>query len=217
MPHYHSLDTFKLNINKLKERFKQPLPGLERFIEMAPENRQRQPVERARKGGCREGSVLLLLYPINGITHTVLTVRSASLRTHAGQISLPGGRIDCGETATEAALREAWEELHIKREELEVIGPLSGLYIPPSNFCLQPIVAYANHRPHFQPQEAEVADLLEIPIDFFAGPSNRRVEYWKFGQEKRRIPFFLYQQHKIWGATGMIMSEMVALWEERGG
>ncbi len=216
MQNHQTLDAFQLNIKNLQERFKQPLPGLERFIEMAPENRERQPVEQARKKGCREGSVLLLLYPINGIAHTVLTVRSASLRTHAGQISLPGGRIDSGESATEAALREAWEELDIQREELEVIGPLSELYIPPSHFCLQPIVAYSNHRPNFQAQEAEVAALLEIPIRFFAGPSNRRVEYWEFGSEKRRIPFFLYKQHKIWGATGMIMSEMIAIWEEKG-
>ena len=215
MPHHHSLDTFQLNINKLQQRFQQPLPGLDRLIDMAPENRRRQPVERARKRGCREGSVLLLLYPLQGITHTVLTVRSASLRTHAGQISLPGGRIEAGESAQQAALREAWEELDIKAEELEVIGPLSELYIPPSNFCLQPIVAYSNHRPDFQAQEAEVAQLLEIPLDFFVGPTNRRVEYWPFGDEKRRIPFFLYEQHKIWGATCMIMAEMAALWEER--
>ena len=213
----NSVNEFQLHINQLRRRLGEPLPGLDKFIDMAPENRKRKPVHQARARGCREGSVLLLLYPIDGVAHTVLTVRSASLRTHAGQISLPGGRIDPGEDAVQAALREAWEELEIVPEELEVIGSLSELYIPPSNFCLQPIVAVTDCRPNFQAQETEVAELLEIPISYFVGPANRRVEIWKIEGKPRRIPFFLYGPHKIWGATGMIMSQMAALWEEMGG
>ena len=212
----NSMKRFELQIKQLRQRLTKPLPGLEKFIDMAPENRQRPSIAEARARGCREGSVLLLLYPIDGVAHTVLTVRSAALRTHAGQISLPGGRIDPGEEAIEAALREAWEELGVVREELEVIGALSEIYIPPSNFCIQPIVAVTPRRPTFEPQEAEVAELLEIPISYFVGPTNRHAEIWHLLGQPRRIPFFLYRQHKIWGATGMVMTEMAALWEEIG-
>ncbi|MGB0383691.1 MAG: NUDIX hydrolase [Ardenticatenaceae bacterium] len=207
---------FQTRINQLGERLTKPLPGMEKFLEMAPENRRRKTVAEARARGCREGSVLLLLYPIEGVTHTVLTVRSASLRTHAGQISLPGGRIDPGEEAVEAALREAWEELDIMADQLEVLGSLSELYIPPSNYCLVPIVAATSRRPDFRPNEREVAQLLELPIDYFIGPTNRRVETWTIQGQPLRIPFFQYRSHKIWGATAMILTEMAALWEEIG-
>lgn len=213
MPPPVTRESFDAQIAHLRRRFREPLPGLEQMIDMAPEHRRRRPIEQARAEGCREGSVLLLVYPIDEVAHTVLTVRSPKLRSHAGQISLPGGRIEENETALDAALRETWEELGIMSDDFEILGRLSQMYIPPSNYCLAPFVAATNQRPAFEPDPGEVADLLEIRLDYFVGPTNRRVEMWTILGQKRRIPFFLFEKHKIWGATGMILSEMAAMWE----
>jgi 8-oxo-dGTP pyrophosphatase MutT (NUDIX family) len=208
-----SVEDFHTRILKLAQRFNEPLPGLDTFIDMAPDLRRRIKVDDARASGCREGAVLLLLYPIDGITHTVLTVRSLSLRNHAGQISLPGGRLDAGETVIEAALREAWEELAIISSKVELLGSLSPMYILPSNYCLTTIVAATYRRPDFRPHKGEVAELLEITMDHFVGATNRRLETWTIRGEARQIPFFQFGMHKIWGATGMILTEMAHLWE----
>lgn len=209
----NSVEDFHTRILKLRHRFSEPLPGLDTFIDMAPDLRRRINIDHALAAGCRKGAALLLLYPIDGITHTVLTVRSLSLRSHAGQISLPGGRLDPGETVIEAALREAWEELAIISAEVELLGSLSPMYIPPSNSCLTTIVGATSRRPDFRPHKGEVAELIEIPMDHFVGATNRRLETWNLRGERRQIPFFLFGSHKIWGATGMILSEMGHLWE----
>lgn len=209
-----SVEDFHSHIIKLRQRFKEPLPGLDRFIDMAPDLRRRINIDDALAAACRKGAALLLLYPIDGITHTVLTVRSLSLRSHPGQISLPGGRLDPGETVYEAALREAWEELAIISAEVELLAALSPMYIPPSNSCLTAIVGVTSRRPDFRPHKGEVAELLEIPMAHFVGATNRRLETWNLRGEKRQIPFFQFDSHKIWGATGMILAEMAHLWEE---
>lgn len=208
-----SLKDFYARIFKLRQRFSEPLPGLEQFIDMAPGLRRRINIDDALAAGCRKGAALLLLYPIDGIAYTALTVRSASLRSHAGQISLPGGRLDPGETVYEAALREAWEELAIISADVELLGALSPMYIPPSNSCLTAIVGVTSRRPDFRPYKGEVAELLEIPMDHFVGATNRRLETWTIAGEARQIPFFQFGSHKIWGATGMILAEMAYLWE----
>jgi 8-oxo-dGTP pyrophosphatase MutT (NUDIX family) len=209
-----SLSNFDLTIERLRARLTQPLPGRALFMQMAPENRKHKPVAEARAQGCREGGVLVLLYQVAGEAHTVLTVRSASLRNHAGQVSFPGGRLDPGEDARQAAMREAWEELGIVAEKLDLLGELSQLYIPPSNFCLVPIVAATHERPDFRPHDAEVAELLEVPIRLFTDPAYQHVESRLIEGEPRRIPYYLAGDHKVWGATAMILTELAAVWLE---
>jgi 8-oxo-dGTP pyrophosphatase MutT (NUDIX family) len=208
---------FETSIQRLRERLNGGLPGREAYMRMAPQNRGHRPVEEARQLGCREGGVLMLLYPHEGETYTVLTVRSDNLRTHAGQVSLPGGRLDPGEDAAQAAVREAWEELGIVPEALDILGYLSPLYIPPSNFCLTPVVAATHRRPVFQPHDAEVAQLIEAPVQRFLDPQYRFVEVWQIEGEARRVPYFMLGSHKVWGATAMILSEFGLLWEQIDG
>ena len=205
---------FEEQIERLRARLARPLPGVPVCMTMAPENRRHMPVAQARAEGCREGGVLALLYPLEGETHVVLTRRNERLRTHAGQISFPGGRLDPGEDARTAALREAWEELGIIADALDILGALSQLYIPPSNYCLTPIVAATHFRPDFDPHDAEVAELIEVPMRAFCDPALREVETRTIEGEPRRIPFYRIGPHKVWGATAMILSELAAAWEE---
>jgi 8-oxo-dGTP pyrophosphatase MutT (NUDIX family) len=208
---------FEQAVEFLRERLQQPLPGRDAYMLMAPQNPGHRMVAVARAEGCREGGVLALLYPVEGQAHIVLTVRSETLRNHAGQISLPGGRMDPGEDAVQTALREAWEELGIVAEELDVLGALSEMYIPPSNFCLTPVVAATHRRPDFTPHDAEVAALIEVPLDLLADPATIQEETRFIAGEERRVPYFLIDSHKVWGATAMILAELVVLWREMRG
>jgi 8-oxo-dGTP pyrophosphatase MutT (NUDIX family) len=200
-------------VARLRAAFEWPLPGLAAAMEMAPQHRGHMGVEAARLKGCREGAVMILLYAVEGMIHTVLTVRSNTLRTHSGQISLPGGRIDPGEHETETARRETEEELGIPARSIELLGMLTQVYIPPSNFCLTPVVGVLREPPEFHPNPDEVAMIIEVPIDMLVGTTNRHVEERIIEGIARRIPYFLVREHKVWGATAIVLAEFAALWQ----
>ncbi|MEX2121667.1 MAG: CoA pyrophosphatase [Pirellulales bacterium] len=165
----------------------------------------------------RAAAVLVLLYPAQHGWHLPLTVRPATMATHAGQISLPGGMIEPGETPDQAALRELAEELGVTAGEVDVLGQLSPLYLFASDFMVNPWVAAAARRPAWVINPTEVAELLEVPLVHLFDPANA-------GRHARRhrgidftAPHFLWGRHRIWGATSMILSELRELGKEEGG
>ncbi len=172
---------------------------------------------RGMKGDGRRGAVVLLLYPHNGQAMIVYTLRPKSLRTHSGQISFPGGKIDAGETAREAALREIWEELGITADEITLLGRLSKLYIPPSDFYVEPFVGWCVKRPDFQPNPAEVAALIEVPLSQLLDPNTRKTEkriFSTYDNVERDVPYFGINGYKIWGATALMTGEFVERWRQ---
>jgi 8-oxo-dGTP pyrophosphatase MutT (NUDIX family) len=182
-----------------------PRPGMERILDPSL--------------NCRRAGVLVLLYPMGGADpagveqlHLVLTRRTDALDNHRGQISFPGGSLDGDETVQEAALREAWEELAVDPARLAVLGALSPLYIPPSGFCIYPTVAYAAERPAFIPSAAEVAEVLEPSLAHLLDPTTRAEEIWDVRGAAVRVPFYRVGHHKVWGATAMVLCELLALW-----
>ncbi len=116
-----------------------------------------------------------------------------------------------GETAVAAALREAWEELRIPPAALEVIGELSPLYIPHSGFCVHPVVACAPERPAFLPYADEVAEVIEVSLAHLLNPLTRNEEVWWIRGQPVRVPFYAIGSHKVWGATAMVLAELLAL------
>jgi 8-oxo-dGTP pyrophosphatase MutT (NUDIX family) len=160
----------------------------------------------------RQAGVLLLLYPIHNVLHLVLTVRTTVLNHHRGQISLPGGGWE-GEDSSyqETALREAREEIGVVTAGLELLGPLTPLYIPPSNNVIHPFVAYTPQRPTFDPDPTEVAELLEVPLPLLLDPATRREEDWIWRGAPLHVPFYAVGQHKVWGATAIVLAEFLAL------
>ncbi len=193
-----------------------PLPGEAAFAPLSVPGRSARSVAEARAGGAREGAVLALLYPVGGAPHVALTLRRADLRDHAGQVSLPGGRIEAHETPQAAALREASEEVGL-RGPVDVLGPLSPLWIPPTNFLVFPIVAAAAVRPPLAPSADEVAALLEVPLAALTAPA-ARVTARRPGIDGRNrdVPAFAALGHTIWGATAMILAELVAVAGDAG-
>jgi 8-oxo-dGTP pyrophosphatase MutT (NUDIX family) len=156
----------------------------------------------------------LLLYPIDGVLHLVLTVRTSNLDHHSGQISLPGGGWEDGDVSyQETALRETREETGVSTTGLELLGSLTPLYIPPSNHIVHPFVAYADLRPVFNPDPREVAELLDVPLHLLLDPATRREEDWIRRGAVLHVPFYAFGEHKVWGATAIILAEFVAMLE----
>lgn len=154
---------------------------------------------------------LLLLYPIGHRVHLVLTRRAGTLGKHAGQVSLPGGAVDDGETIEVAALREAEEEIGLDTAGIRVLGTLSPLYIPVSNFALHPVVAVLDRRPTLEPAAAEVAHILEVSLETLGAPGSLRHGWRWRGAEAIRVPFFDLGGERVWGATAMVLGELLSL------
>jgi 8-oxo-dGTP pyrophosphatase MutT (NUDIX family) len=163
----------------------------------------------------RMGSVLILFYQNEGQTNLVLTRRRDDLRIHAGQISFPGGGREGEESLVETALRETEEEIGVAASAVEIIGELTPAYIPPSNFFIYPFVGWYrpgsrdNGRPPFQKNPDEVDEILEFPVHRLLKQSARREEPRQIGGATISIPYFAVGEHKIWGATASILSEVV--------
>ena len=207
MPSYISPTV--LTIELVRAAMHGPLPGPSVQITMAPQPRSLRPLPGVQP---RQAGVLLALYPVAGVLHLVLTVRTSSLHHHSGQISLPGGgREEEDGSFQETALREAHEEIGLITNGIEVLGPLTPLYIPPSNNTIHPFVAYAPGRPDFHPDPTEVAELLEVPLHVFLDPATRREEDWIWRGERLHVPFYAVGEHKVWGATAIVLAEFVAL------
>jgi len=184
--------------------------GTSAHLKMAPIPRlsQRPP---DRSGDARLGGVLLLLYCLENELHLVLTRRREDLPSHAGQISFPGGRREQSETLVETALRETCEEVGICPEKLTVLGRLTPLYIYPSDYEVHPYVAwYVNgERPTFSPSPDEVAQIIEVPVRLLLDPDLRTEEMWTIRGYELLVPFFAIEEHKVWGATAMMLSEFL--------
>ena len=141
----------------------------------------------------------------------MLTVRDHQLLQHPGQVSLPGGALDEGETIVAAALREAKEEIGLAPDRVEVVGELSPLHIPVSRFVLHPVVAVGDVVPPLTAQPGEVARILEVPLARLQDPTVLRVERREFKGRFYDVPFFAVDGEKVWGATAMILAEFLEL------
>ncbi len=206
-------ETADPSLEDIRRALSYPLPGMRAQLEMAPQPRVGKDVDLDIPTSCRQSSVLILLYPRAGRLYFVLTRRTEVVRSHKGQISLPGGAREDNDSPAQTALRETCEELGVPQNGTEVLGCLSTLYIPRSNYCIYPFVAYRPEPPVFYADPVEVAEVLEVPLALLLDPSIRRMEYWSAPDfdSPRRVPFFSIHGQVVWGATAMILSELVSV------
>ena len=130
----------------------------------------------------------------------LLTVRREHLRTHAGQIAFPGGRLEPGEAASAAALREAHEEILLDPSAVELIGAIEP-YRTVTGYVVTPVVGVIPPKLPLEPHEHEVAELFEAPLDFLLDPANQRVESALLQGRERRYYEIVWNGRRIWGAT----------------
>jgi 8-oxo-dGTP pyrophosphatase MutT (NUDIX family) len=159
----------------------------------------------------RQAAVIALLYRREGEWLLPLIVRPPQLLHHAGQVSLPGGLIERGEDARHAALRELHEELGIVPARVYLLGELSPLYVFSSNHRVAPVVGYLAGEPRFQVNALEVARVLEVPIDFLMQKDSLTVMERPEGGSRAKAPAYLWDGEAIWGATCMIVAELMAV------
>lgn len=201
-------------LDDLEARLKAPLPGADAQLAMSPRQPGTRPLARKAPSSARQAAALILLVPGARATdyNIILTVRRHDLVHHPGQISLPGGGIDVGETAEAAALREADEEIGVDPATIRVLGSLTPLYVIVSGFVVTPFVGVVAERPRFRAQEREVAEILEVPLTELSDPARR---LW--GTRTREgylidFPYFSIGAppgHQVWGATAMMLAEFV--------
>jgi 8-oxo-dGTP pyrophosphatase MutT (NUDIX family) len=177
--------------------------------QMTPAGRSRRR-PAALSGEGRIGAVLLLLYGFNGELFLVLTKRRDDLSSHAGQVSFPGGRQEPDEPLTETALRETEEEIGVPAAGVDLLGRLSPLYIPPSDFTVYPFVGWRTTRPLFAAQPAEVAEIIEVPLRHLLDPATRQVGEMRFFGQTHQVPYYRVGAYQVWGATAMMLSEFLA-------
>lgn len=201
-------------VDRLRRMGTGPLPGYAEMMRKAGYDRPGAIDALAADPNTRTAAVLVLLYPVDDVPHTLLMLRPTYDGVHSAQVSFPGGRrepvdLDLAHTAR----REFTEETGMATDAVELIGPLSPVYIPPSRSLVTPYLAYAPQAGPFSPDPKEVAELIPVPIAELMRPdvlTTRRVFVQTLGQHWK-VPAFLLQGHSVWGATALMLSELRAL------
>lgn len=203
---------FEFFITDLKNRLNNELPGDLAHQKMMSYNRPLAS-EVKRNKAYRESAVLILFYPINEIPHVVFILRQSYDGVHSAQVGFPGGKKEeTDRDLVQTALREANEELKIIDKEVFIIGELSELYVPPSNFLISPFIGYTNTRPTFVKDEYEVAEIIEVPIHDILGNEYLTTTTISLPNgAKLKVPCFQFNNRIVWGATAMIVQELIDL------
>lgn len=200
-------------LSQLQIDLSNPLPGRAAQYRMAPSPRTTDDLYYdTPRPDARQGGVLILLYPHQDRLYIPLILRPTYEGVHSGQIGLPGGGYEISDSdLTATALREAYEEIGIQVDSVTLLGQLSPLYVFASNYLVQPTVAWTPQRPEFKLDAHEVEMLLEVPLLDLLDTNNYQRETWELRGRMVQVPFFCIQAQKIWGATAMILSELLAL------
>ncbi len=189
------------------------LPGDAAHQLLSPAHRKPASAYLKESTDYRLAAVLALIVPAEDDTaQLVLMERTGGESVHASQVSFPGGKVEPGESLKDAALREAEEEIGIQRQQVDVITELSALFIPPSRFLVHPFLAAMHERPDYVISENEVRRVVEIPLAHFLRPDV--LDSGLFGSARGytvNAPFYKWEDLKIWGATAMMISEIIAL------
>lgn len=206
----------KINSTKLIEfldnRLKDELPGAIAHLKMVPFGDMERLNNNIPRPDSKKSAVLLLM---NENLELLFTLRSSKLRKHSGQISFPGGRSDEGETFEQTALRETEEEVGIPNSKIQILGLLSGLYVPPSNNIIQPVVGLIPNGVELNLNPDEVEEAFYVPLSNFLTNDKLKQKDTEYMGKLLRYPYWdVHTSVPLWGATAIIMSEFIYLVNE---
>jgi 8-oxo-dGTP pyrophosphatase MutT (NUDIX family) len=203
---------------KLIELFQAELPGEEAHKPMMPINRPLSSAALKEAIDAKESAVAVLIFEENGIQHCTLIQRPSYDGNHSGQVSFPGGKRESSdENLAFTAIRECWEEVGIQLSDDHLIGKLTSVYIPVSNFHVEPFLFYYPEKPAFKPDEREVESIFTITMNELLDDSNLDQIEVKINANLtlKNIPCFNISEKQIWGATALILNELKELLREK--
>ncbi|MHC1705876.1 MAG: CoA pyrophosphatase [Tenuifilaceae bacterium] len=198
-------------IDQIKHNLKHPLPGESAQLRMAPSHRGGL-LKTNGENDARNSAVLISLFPSKYGISTLFIKRATYNGVHSGQISFPGGKIEeLDESLIQTALRETQEEVGIDPSNVEVIGTLTPLFIPVSNMLVLPVIGLLEKEPELHLNLQEVDYTISIPICHLKNPSNQLNKTLEIRSLSILAPYFGYNNEEIWGATAMIISEFIEM------
>ena len=199
----------------LKKRSKDTLPGRDAHMKMAPvPMNSNYSYPNDDLDNAHPSSVLVLLYPDeNQKLKVVLTLRTKSIR-HAGQISFPGGRSESGEELIETALRETEEEVGISPEKIHIACSLSSFTLHKSENIITPFVGFLLERPQLDPNPYEVQEAFDCDLNILMDDHCLKRKKWSLLNQDFDVPFWDIHEVPLWGATAMMLSELLVLYKE---
>ena len=198
-------------IDQLTLRIMLPLPGQAAHAKVSPSKRLATDDYLSNNPSYKSGCVTILLFPDQEIVRLLLMERSVGNNPHSGQISFPGGKKEMDDQSLEeTALRETYEEVGIDPATIQLVGQLSDIYIPVSNYLVHPFIGYSNSIPEIKLNPLEVKSILTPSLDVFLTNDLPRTRF-----ESRagwiEAPYYPYLNFKIWGATAMMIREFMDL------
>ena len=202
---------FNVFLNTIHDIIDINLPSTSAHIKMAPLERVKQLEEGFDTiKNSRKAAVMMLFYPKNELAHLLLIVRNSYLGVHSSQIAFPGGKVEESDLDLKAtALRETHEEIGIHPNKISVIRDFSSVYIPPSNFLVFPFLGVSTCELNFSLQEEEVAGIIEMPLSLLLDDSIISIKVLETSYAKSiEVPVFQIENHIVWGATAMMLSEL---------
>ena len=201
----------------LQQAFLQPLPGKPAQDLLKPYVSLYKSLEVPQLPNSREGAVMSLIYPIGNIPHILFIERPVYQGVHSGQIAFPGGKIEKSDRSSlDAALRETYEEVGVNGAQIEVIGPLSQVYVLASTFMVYPFVGILPEKPILIPDGIEVANTLEVPLHHFVESIVKETTMKSALGIDLIAPYYDLEGKKLWGATAMMVSELCAVVKNQG-
>lgn len=206
------VNKFNIFQTELKAALAPPLPGSPAHDILAPEHRKTLLLESPDLSKAQPSSVMILFYPDStGLPNILFTKRVEYKGVHSGQMSFPGGKAERSDIDLyDTALRETEEELGIRRSDINILGVLSDLYVPPSNFIIFPVVGTMNKLPELKPDIKEVAKVITVPFTYFLTEGSVNIyEVMTYDETTFQVPGFMVENNLIWGATAMILSELI--------
>lgn len=196
----------------INEEILKGLPGTEVQWQMASSDRMINNFYGIPGPDTKVAAVLILLFPVSGSLHTVFMQRPDYKGVHGGQISFPGGKKESDDSdIIQTALRETFEETGVDPEEISVLNTLTPLFIPVSNTMVTPVIGWMNKKPVFSHHPREVVFLFEAEIKRFLDPSITKTKSMNIHGTETSIKYFDYNGNIIWGATAMILNELLTI------
>lgn len=203
---------FHTFIEELRIALIPPLPGAPAHEILAPEHRKNLLANYPDINKAQLSSVLILFYPDENHNPCIVLMKRVEYKgVHSGQISFPGGKSEkIDKDFYDTAIREAEEEIGIEKDGIKILGVLSELYVPPSNFLIYPVVATTDIIPDFVPDPKEVAKIITVPFEFFFKNGSLGTHSIIIQDlEPLQVPGFMIDGNLVWGATAMILSELI--------